>query len=599
MQHTITSLHDLAFLIPLGLTVDSPPPPKFMLFMRTKHMCEQAGKFLRKRLPRPLQGRVVWVHSDMTAHFNQHSMEKLKSGELYRVVCTDVAGMGIDIPDIDIVVQYQLASKYCTISQRFGRAGRNPTRKAKSVLLVEPKYFDDTKQKAKERAEKAQVTRSQKRKALAAEESELGVMLHTTTVKAHCDITHRADSISTFLATEQASSGPASSNISIMVSNTQKAKQAPAIDIEPVMDQFINAHMRNLCRCIPGNRFFDNPPAIQGIYTDLAHFFNPTLSLSSQKEAKAFAAFAAALHHHCQLIAVTYVTHNWRSSYDDIDHWAETEHLLNQALHAWREQAAKSRWGENHPFGGIGILSNDQIERLVGLARRQLVLNLSHLHRELKWLYMPEYGPHVLEVIHKFYPPPISAPEMPPSLTHTRDEASYPANGPVRAPSTCSACHKIGHRMNSWNCPVKIRNSALSTERGPKSSTMPTPPNTRTPTSTSTPVANCPDNPQSQQLAHPHRAFTHRPFEFNITYPSVPNYSSTARSRASTLASSASPTVPFLSASASSSGENQTSPGVINAAETPSIIALGGCVRNTAKLVFIIGGGCHAVLPDR
>jgi superfamily II DNA/RNA helicase len=87
------SFHDLAFLIPLGLTPSSPPPPKFMLFMQSKKKCQKAALFLRSRLPPELWERVVWVHSEMTSGFNERAMEKLKNGELYGVVCTDVAGM--------------------------------------------------------------------------------------------------------------------------------------------------------------------------------------------------------------------------------------------------------------------------------------------------------------------------------------------------------------------------------------------------------------------------------------------------------------------------------------------------------------------------
>jgi superfamily II DNA/RNA helicase len=93
LKHTVQSLHDLAFLIPLGLTAMSPPPTKFMLFMNSKDMCIKAGRFLRARVPEDLQDRIVWVHSDMSQGFNERAMQKLRKGELFGVVCTDVAGM--------------------------------------------------------------------------------------------------------------------------------------------------------------------------------------------------------------------------------------------------------------------------------------------------------------------------------------------------------------------------------------------------------------------------------------------------------------------------------------------------------------------------
>ncbi|KAG8725193.1 hypothetical protein FRC09_006429 [Ceratobasidium sp. 395] len=143
MKYTIKSLHDITFLIPLGLTRDSPAPPKFMLFMRSKKLCERAAKVLRSRLPLELQDRVVWVHAEMSSGFNERAMEKLRAGELFGVVCTDVAGMGIDIPDIDLVVQYQLPQKFCILYQRIGRAARGYGRTARVVIIADPRYFDN------------------------------------------------------------------------------------------------------------------------------------------------------------------------------------------------------------------------------------------------------------------------------------------------------------------------------------------------------------------------------------------------------------------------------------------------------------------------
>jgi superfamily II DNA helicase RecQ len=93
MKHTLHSLHDLAFLIPPGFNDPSHPPRKFMLFMRSKKQCQQAGRFLRARLAPELQDRVIWVHSEMTSGFNERAMVKLRNGDVYGIVCTDVAGM--------------------------------------------------------------------------------------------------------------------------------------------------------------------------------------------------------------------------------------------------------------------------------------------------------------------------------------------------------------------------------------------------------------------------------------------------------------------------------------------------------------------------
>ncbi|CAE6445209.1 unnamed protein product [Rhizoctonia solani] len=572
MQYSVTSLHDIAFLIPLGLTSESPAPPKFMLFMRSKQMCQKAGRFLRKRLPPELRGKVVWVHSDMNGHFNQRSMERLKAGDLYGVVCTDVAGMGIDIPDIDLVVQYQLSSKYCAVSQRFGRAGRDLTRKAKSVLIIEAKYFDDYKQALRERTEKARNTKANKRKA--AEGLDEAELTPRAIRARHSDTSlTQPDEVA---ETEAVLAGPHPLSRATPPS-TRNIKHGIATDVEPVMDQFINAHIRGFCRCTPGNRFFDNPVSIQEgsdnfcchrccprppLPADCCDVCNPKL-----------AEFLSAMEPPPKTTRATPQKH---IPDDDIDNWTKADHSLSQTLRDWRDQMARAHWGENHLFGGIGLLSNEQIQRLVGLARRQLLFHLTDLQRELKWYYMTEYGLHILEVIHKFYPAPAPALNIPAAPCRTFEEPSQPAGKLPRAPSTCSACHKVGHRMNS-----RVR------ELNPQNAT---PTRTSSPQTPTRNMASTQLHLPSPQLHHIASISTPQPrIELSVQYPIGPNslsgssYSSTARSRACTSAvSSSAPAVaPFLSPSTkSSSGPDQSFPGDANAAATPSAIAFDGGVGN-------------------
>lgn len=55
----------------------------------------------------------------------------------------------MDLPDIELVIQWKATCELCTLWQRFGRAARGPGREATAILLVEKK---DT---AEERVKKA------------------------------------------------------------------------------------------------------------------------------------------------------------------------------------------------------------------------------------------------------------------------------------------------------------------------------------------------------------------------------------------------------------------------------------------------------------
>ncbi|KAF8593383.1 P-loop containing nucleoside triphosphate hydrolase protein, partial [Ceratobasidium sp. AG-I] len=159
MQFTLRSLFDLAFLVPLGLTKSMIILPKFMLFMESKELCQKAALFLRRRLPPDLEHKVVWVHADMSRDHNQKALARLRSSEIYGVVCTDVAGMGIDIPDVELVVQYQLPVSLSVLWQRLGRAARDPKRHARGVVLVEKKHFEEDKERRRKAAETRQANK--------------------------------------------------------------------------------------------------------------------------------------------------------------------------------------------------------------------------------------------------------------------------------------------------------------------------------------------------------------------------------------------------------------------------------------------------------
>ena len=67
---------------------------------------------------------------------------------------------------IHLVVQWRMTCDLNTLWQRFGRAVRDLSQRGVAIFIVEPKYFDEEKQKAVERAEKSKENKvAQKRKA--------------------------------------------------------------------------------------------------------------------------------------------------------------------------------------------------------------------------------------------------------------------------------------------------------------------------------------------------------------------------------------------------------------------------------------------------
>ncbi|KAF8328679.1 P-loop containing nucleoside triphosphate hydrolase protein [Cantharellus anzutake] len=69
-----------------------------------------------------------------------HIMEQFRKGEV-NVFTTEAAGMGCDIPDVKIVVQFGAPKSLAFWVQWAGCAGQSPLIQARAILLFEPSAF--------------------------------------------------------------------------------------------------------------------------------------------------------------------------------------------------------------------------------------------------------------------------------------------------------------------------------------------------------------------------------------------------------------------------------------------------------------------------
>eukprot|EP01135_Chromosphaera_perkinsii_P008566 Nk52_evm8s1401 gene=Nk52_evmTU8s1401 len=78
-------------------------------------------------LARLLEGegfRATTLHGSKTQEMREASLSKIKSGERDILVATDVAGRGIDIKDVSLVINYDMAKSIEDYTHRIGRTGR-------------------------------------------------------------------------------------------------------------------------------------------------------------------------------------------------------------------------------------------------------------------------------------------------------------------------------------------------------------------------------------------------------------------------------------------------------------------------------------------
>ena len=111
-----------------------------IIFTRTKHGADQLVKYLSKQ-------NVIAsaIHGNKSQNQRQRSLEAFRKGEEHILVATDIAARGIDIPDVSLVVNYDVPTTPEAYVHRIGRTAR-AGREGRAITLCSPeeqKYLRD------------------------------------------------------------------------------------------------------------------------------------------------------------------------------------------------------------------------------------------------------------------------------------------------------------------------------------------------------------------------------------------------------------------------------------------------------------------------
>jgi superfamily II DNA helicase RecQ len=119
--------------------------PKTMMFVDNRTDAQHIATYLRTQLPD--QDDVLTAVRVYTAGYPPNtrsaSMELFLAGDCRIMVCTDAARMGMNIPNVEIVIQYRLTENVtlADVWQRLGRCARDPSIKGLGLILVDEKYI--------------------------------------------------------------------------------------------------------------------------------------------------------------------------------------------------------------------------------------------------------------------------------------------------------------------------------------------------------------------------------------------------------------------------------------------------------------------------
>ncbi|QLH05001.1 RNA helicase [Nitrosopumilus oxyclinae] len=96
-----------------------PVKGQIIVFCSTKYRTRDVAKFLHQE-----KYNAVAIEGDMSQHRREQSMGKFRSGKADILVATDVASRGIDVPRVELVVNYDVPNQEMAYFHRIGRTAR-------------------------------------------------------------------------------------------------------------------------------------------------------------------------------------------------------------------------------------------------------------------------------------------------------------------------------------------------------------------------------------------------------------------------------------------------------------------------------------------
>ena len=103
---------------------------RVMIFCNTKHMCQRLSDDLRRA-----GLDCDCIHGDIKQSQREKTMQRYRQGKLAILVATDVASRGIDVDDVDCVINYDVPEENEYYVHRIGRTGR-AKRKGSAYSIV-------------------------------------------------------------------------------------------------------------------------------------------------------------------------------------------------------------------------------------------------------------------------------------------------------------------------------------------------------------------------------------------------------------------------------------------------------------------------------
>ncbi|KAJ7103240.1 P-loop containing nucleoside triphosphate hydrolase protein [Mycena belliarum] len=200
--------------------------PKSIVFANAVKKTQIIKRMIYREYPNLPPGSVDFLHAHRTAKAKRRVMKDFRRGKIKILVATEAAGMGADISDIELIVQFGVPSSLAVWTQRAGRAGRSFHLHARAVMIVERTMFQRKKKRRRKGNSEGQV----------AEDPD------------------SSDSDSNQGSEDESANTTPYSDDRVNIPNDGKVWVK---NVDPVMREYISTR---LCRRDMADRYYNNPP---------------------------------------------------------------------------------------------------------------------------------------------------------------------------------------------------------------------------------------------------------------------------------------------------------------------------------------------------
>ncbi|KAE8218086.1 hypothetical protein CF319_g7966 [Tilletia indica] len=146
LHHPARSFLDLAQLFDRNASSSS-ELPQTLVYVNSRKEATDAAAAIKRMLPPRFQSAITSITA-LSSDQHKRTVLKVKfpCGKVRILVATEAVGMGVDLPSVDMVIQWRLPKDFKSLVQHFGRGARRAGQTTRAILLMDKGQLGELRQ---------------------------------------------------------------------------------------------------------------------------------------------------------------------------------------------------------------------------------------------------------------------------------------------------------------------------------------------------------------------------------------------------------------------------------------------------------------------